>query len=67
MKPVIDPGKCILNRSCGWSCLYLCLDYQVGAIVQDGRVVRVTDECTGCGECVPVCPEEAITMEEDNE
>lgn len=24
-----------------------------------------TDKCTGCGNCVEICPVEAITLEED--
>jgi ferredoxin len=27
-----------------------------------GKAVVIEDKCTGCGECVSVCPENAIEM-----
>lgn len=37
-----------------------------GAItLEDGKAVIDKDKCTGCGACVNVCPEQAVTLERE--
>ena len=39
-------------------CLYVC---PVGATDTENSIIDV-DKCTGCGECLPVCPQNCMAM-----
>lgn len=57
----VDQEKC---KDCeSGVCIKFC---PTGAIAMDeGKVVIDTDLCVGCGACVNVCPEQAITLERE--
>lgn len=58
-KAFIDPKRCV---GCG-ACMEHC---RFGALRQENGVCSVQEyACEGCGVCAYVCPEDAVTLQED--
>lgn len=51
----------VICRSCGEACEIQAIHFQqvVGGVT---HVLMNTDNCNGCGECVSICPADAITI-----
>jgi ferredoxin-type protein NapF len=51
----------VICRSCGEACEIQAIHFKqvVGGVT---HVVMNTDSCNGCGECVSICPANAITI-----
>lgn len=58
-KAVVDPGKCVRCGLCAKHCRFDALEAR-----EDGYAVREIS-CEGCGVCVYVCPNQAITLAPD--
>jgi uncharacterized protein len=57
--PEIVQSKCKGDRLCEFACTF-------DAITMVDKIARIdTDTCTGCGECLGVCPHQAISIDWD--
>ncbi len=56
----IDSAKC---KGCGF-CLDVCQNYVFALGEEQGVKVRYPEQCTICGHCVAICPENAVTHQE---
>ncbi len=62
MPPIIDESKC-LGEECGGACVFDC-PADVLDMNGSGKVyVDLSDDCVHCGQCVAMCPADAITLE----
>ena len=70
---IFDANKCILCGKCVWVCKdkvkqvpfeFAYRGYKMGLTTFLGKPLSETD-CTGCGECVKVCPVGALYFKED--
>jgi heterodisulfide reductase subunit A len=62
----IDPSRCAGGATCQTECVDECAYARAISICAqgDGKVAQVNAAlCTGCGMCVPVCPQGAIEVE----
>lgn len=56
--PQYDPNRCVSCQACVKGCQKL----SVGALrMENGKIVRDTEKCIGCGVCVTKCPTRAWT------
>jgi len=53
--PVADPARCTLCRKCSELCQFKAVS------VMGKRLITFPDMCHGCGGCLAVCPEGALT------
>jgi len=52
--------RCIGCKLCERACLF-------GGITVSGKTPMLTDQCTGCGVCITVCPKQALAAAEHKE
>ncbi|MDA8139384.1 MAG: glycyl-radical enzyme activating protein [Desulfobacteraceae bacterium] len=61
-----NPGKCIGEKQCGFCLKGVCPEsaiHVVGAGDRPDDKVRINwDLCTNCGQCIPVCPSNALYL-----
>lgn len=73
MKRAVINNKCLSGKCENKKCFHACSDpqgvqlptygFNCGGQVREQIPVRIL-YCNGCGDCVPVCPVNAITMED---
>ena len=60
--PTVDEGKCTACRRCEEACAYAAMRVREWPGGGGKKARAAAEHCIGCGLCVSVCPEEAISQ-----
>lgn len=61
-EPQYDPDRCVTCEACVKGCKSKSVD---ALKVVNGKIVRNTEKCIGCGVCITVCPTRAWTRSKE--
>ena len=61
-EPQYDPDRCVTCEACVKGCKAKSVD---ALKVVNGKIVRNTEKCIGCGVCITVCPTRAWTRSKE--